>query len=145
MRSLVNSSYIPITDRTILVVPTRIELVMVDYQSTVIPFNYRTLVVPVGIEPTSSALQAAAMTTFAKAPIIVPLLYKLLLHHCHNLDSLQMLANLPIYHLLIHHEYDHTLRIDRLSYFLLLKIFGVSNGYRPRTYSFTESNATTTL
>jgi hypothetical protein len=27
------------------------------------------MVVPVGIEPTSSALQAAAMTTFAKAPI----------------------------------------------------------------------------
>jgi hypothetical protein len=51
-----------------LVVPTRIELVMVDYQSTVIPFNYRTMVVPLGIEPSSSALQAAAMTTFAKAP-----------------------------------------------------------------------------
>ena len=52
-----------------LVVPTRIELVMVDYQSTVIPFNYRTMVVPVGIEPTSTALQTAAMTTSAKAPI----------------------------------------------------------------------------
>jgi hypothetical protein len=52
----------------ILVVPTRIELVMVDYQSTVIPFNYRTMVVPVRIELTSSVLQTAAMTTFAKAP-----------------------------------------------------------------------------
>lgn len=51
-----------------LVVPTRIELVMVDYQSTVIPFNYRTMVVPLGIEPSSSVLQTAAMTTFAKAP-----------------------------------------------------------------------------
>jgi hypothetical protein len=50
------------------------------------------MVVPVGIEPTSTALQTAAMTTSAKAPII----------------------------------------------------FGVSNEYRPRTYSFTESNATTT-
>lgn len=54
--------------RCYLVVPTRIELVMVDYQSTVIPFNYRTMVVPVGIEPTSTALQTAAMTTSAKAP-----------------------------------------------------------------------------
>ena len=53
----------------ILVVPTRIELVMVDYQSTVIPFNYRTMVVPVRIELTSEALQATAMTTSAKAPI----------------------------------------------------------------------------
>jgi hypothetical protein len=52
----------------ILVVPTRIELVMVDYQSTVIPFNYRTMVVPVRIELTSMALQATAMTTSAKAP-----------------------------------------------------------------------------
>jgi hypothetical protein len=55
----------------LLVVPTRIELVMVDYQSTVIPFNYRTMVVPVGIEPTSTDLQTAAMTTSAKAPKIL--------------------------------------------------------------------------
>ena len=48
------------------------------------------LVVPPGIEPGSSTLQAAAMTTSAKAPS------------------------------------------------------GVSNRYRPGTYSFTESNATTT-
>ena len=53
-----------------LVVPTRIELVMVDYQSTVIPFNYRTMVVPVGIEPTSTALQTAAMTTSAKVALV---------------------------------------------------------------------------
>ena len=40
------------------------------YKATVIPFNYRTMVVPLGIEPSSSALQTAAMTTFAKAPTI---------------------------------------------------------------------------
>ena len=77
-----------------LVVPTRIELVMVDYQSTVIPFNYRTMVVPVGIEPTSTVLQTAAMTTSAKAPLgcltstdLVPTLSQramLPLHHRHH-------------------------------------------------------------
>ncbi len=100
-----------------LVVPTRIELVMVDYQSTVIPFNYRTMVVPVGIEPTSEALQATAMTTSAKAPIFITtaLLYILLLRHYHIPDNLQMLANLPVYLLLIHRAYDHTLRKRTLS------------------------------
>jgi len=59
------------TLRPKLVPPTRIELVMAGYQPTVIPFNYRgiNLVQPAGIEPASTVLQTAAMTTSAKVAL----------------------------------------------------------------------------
>ena len=58
----------PYTHKQNLVPPTRIELVMTGYQPIVIPFNYRGiyLVQPTGIEPVSTGLQSAAMTTSAK-------------------------------------------------------------------------------
>jgi hypothetical protein len=37
------------------------------------------------------------------------------LRHYHIPDNLQMLANLPVYLLLIHRAYDHTLRKRTLS------------------------------
>ena len=54
-----------------LVLPTRIELVFHPYQGCVIPLYYESLVQPPGIEPGSTVLQTAAMTTSARAAILV--------------------------------------------------------------------------
>ena len=85
----------PLNERQLLVLSTRIELVIQSYQDCGMPLTYESvaevlgleprrtesksvmlplhhtstdLVVPLGIEPSSRALRAHAMTTSAKAP-----------------------------------------------------------------------------
>ena len=53
-----------------LVLPNGNDPLSIDYQSIALPLSYERMVVPVGIEPTSSALQAVAITISAKAPIL---------------------------------------------------------------------------